>query len=105
FISREVREPDPDLLRLMGTIGSQIGQFIQRKRAEDDLRESEARKSAILDAALDCIITMDHHGRVVEWNPAAQRVFGYSRENAMGQLLGELIVPPELRQQHYEGLA
>ena len=59
---------------------------------------------ALLDSALDCIITMDGSGRVTEFNPAAQRVFGYSREEAVGQELANLIIPPELRESHRKGL-
>ena len=51
FLSREARPPDADQLRMMGTIGSQIGQFIERKRAEREARESEARKAAVFETA------------------------------------------------------
>ena len=47
---------------------------------------------AILDSALDCIITMDASGHVLEFNPAAERVFGFTREEAVGQELAELII-------------
>jgi len=77
----------------------------ERKRIEEALRESEARKAAIVETALDCIITMDHEGKVLEWNPAAEGTFGYSRAETMGQLLGELIVPESLRERHYQGIA
>src|ERR1043166_16268 len=59
---------------------------------------------AILDSALDCIITMDASGRVVEFNPAAVRVFGFSREEAVGKELAELIIPLRLRESHRQGL-
>src|SRR5207245_2940107 len=59
----------------------------------------------ILENALDCIITMDAAGRVVEFNPAAEHVFGFSREEAIGQELAELIIPPRMREQHRRGLA
>jgi PAS domain S-box-containing protein len=59
---------------------------------------------AILDSALDCIITMDSTGRVVEFNPAAERVFGYTRKEAVGQELAELIIPASLRERHHQGL-
>src|SRR5437763_7290712 len=45
----------------------------ERKRSEAALRESEARNRAILESALDCIITIDHYGAILEFNPAAQR--------------------------------
>src|ERR1700751_2637841 len=59
---------------------------------------------AILDCALDCIITMDANGRVVEFNPAAERVFGFTREEAVGKELAELIIPAQLRERHRQGL-
>ena len=55
----------------------------ERKRAEEKLRESEALKSAMFETALDCIISMDHDGRVIEFNPAAERTFGYRRAEAL----------------------
>ena len=66
---------------------------------------SEQRYRATLQAALDCVVTMDHRGRVVEFNPAAERTFGYAREAAVGREMAELIVPPDLREQHRAGLA
>ena len=59
----------------------------------------------ILDNALDCIITMGADGRVLEFNPAAERVFGFSRQEAVGKELAELIIPPRMREQHRRGLA
>jgi PAS domain S-box-containing protein len=61
-------------------------------------------RMAILESALDCIISIDQEGCVVEWNPAAERIFGYSRERAVGQTMADLIVPPSLREAHKEGL-
>lgn len=60
--------------------------------------------SAVLAAALDCIIVMDAQGLVREFNPSAERTFGWSRAEAVGQTLAELIVPPELRARHVAGL-
>jgi PAS domain S-box-containing protein len=76
-----------------------------RKLAEEKLRESEALKSAMFETALDCIISIDHAGRVIEFNPAAERTFGYRRAEAIGKELAELIIPPRLREQHRRGLA
>jgi PAS domain S-box-containing protein len=77
----------------------------QRKAAERALAESEERKSAVLRSTLDSIITMDSEGLVLEFNPAAERAFGYKREEAIGQHLGDLIVPHRLRDAHKAGLA
>jgi PAS domain S-box-containing protein len=65
-----------------------------RKRAEDALLKSEARKAAVVETALDAIISIDHDERIIEWNPAAEKIFGYSRELALGRNLPELIMPP-----------
>src|SRR5437016_5778982 len=59
----------------------------------------------ILDNALDCIITMDADGRVLEFNPAAEQTFGFSRQEAIGKELAELIIPARVREQHRRGLA
>jgi PAS domain S-box-containing protein len=69
------------------------------------LRESEARKSAILQSAIDCVITMDQAGRIVDFNPAAETTFGYRREQVIGKTVAEIIVPERLRAAHIEGLA
>jgi PAS domain S-box-containing protein len=89
------------IVRLAGeaAVAIKSAQLFARERA------SEARKGAILSAALDCIITIDHQGRIVEFNPAAERTFGYTAAEALGQELAELIVPPPLREQHRRGLA
>ena len=60
---------------------------------------------AYLDAALDCVVMADAWGRVVEFNPAAERTFGYSREEALGRTLADLIVAPSLRERHSTSFA
>ena len=76
-----------------------------RKCAEDELRRSEARKSAILDSALDCIVTIDHEARITEFNQAAEQTFGYRRDQILGKHLAEVIIPPSLRERHRQGFA
>ena len=105
FFAPTTREPDQDMLAMMAATGSQIGQFMERRRAEQARRESDARATAILEAALDCVISIDAEGRVVEFNPAAERTFGYRREETLGREMCELIVPDELREAHRAGLA
>jgi PAS domain S-box-containing protein len=105
FFSRQVRRSDGELLEMLSNIGSQIGQFIDRKESEKALRESETRKRAILESALDCMITIDHEGRILEFNPAAERTFGYSREELLGQSMADRIIPPHLRRRHREAFA
>ena len=77
----------------------------QRDRMLDPAETLEALGRTFLDSALDCIITMDASGRVQEFNPASERVFGFSRSEAVGKELAELIIPPRLRERHRQGLA
>lgn len=67
--------------------------------------ESDRRASAYFEAALDCVVMADASGRVVEFNPAAERTFGYSRDEALGRTMAELIVPPSLRERHTTAFA
>lgn len=66
--------------------------------------ELEARHAAIVASAFDAILTMDASGNVVEFNPAAQAMFGYTLDEALGQPLAELIIPPRFRDEHRAGL-
>ena len=77
----------------------------ERRRLDQALQESEARKTAILSTALDCIITIDGTGKILDFNPAAERTFGVSRADAIGREMGALLVPPALREAHRSGLA
>ena len=77
----------------------------EQRRHEALLRESEARKAAVLQTALDAIITIDHEGKVVEWNPAAETTFGHARSEVVGREMCELIVPPSLRDSHRKGMS
>ena len=91
-----VRDGAGEIYRVVGVARD----ITERKQAEDAIRESEERMRSVLESALDCVITMDHQGRVVEFNPAAEKTFGYKRDAAIGQLLADLIIPPALRERH-----
>ncbi|MEO5740499.1 MAG: ATP-binding protein, partial [Vicinamibacterales bacterium] len=105
FFHRSVIAPDSDLLAATSAIGSQIGQFIARTQVETAAADSETRTRAILETALDAIITMDDRGRVIEFNGAAERMFGFTRDDAVGRELAALIIPSSLREGHTRGLA
>ena len=80
-------------------------EITDRKSAEEALRKSEARKGAILESVLDGIITMDHEGKLLEFNPAAEEMFRYKRADVVGKSMAELIIPPSLRERHRRGIA
>ncbi len=71
----------------------------------EQMQESEAGTRAIIDNALDGVITIDHRGRIVAFNPAAERMFGYPCEELLGKQLDKWIVPHSLREAHQSGLA
>ncbi len=91
---------DPDV----GAIVVNFQDISERKGAEQALRDSEARTRAIVDTAMDCIVTINHEGKILEFNPAAERVFGYSRTAVIGKVMAELIIPPRLREAHRQSL-
>ncbi len=77
----------------------------EHKQAEQAVRASEARKGVILETALDAIVSIDQHSRIIEFNPAAEKMFGYKREEVLGQDMAKLLIPASLREQHYSGVA
>jgi len=87
-------------------------EIAERKLAEDKLRQeeqelkrSEVHKAAILDSSPDCVVAIDHEGRITEFNPAAELSFGYPRSDVLGKPLADVIIPPSLREKHRAGFA
>ena len=78
--------------------------FSVRAAVELERRRSEDRLRATVDLALDCIIAMDEQGRIIELNPAAERTFGYTKHDALGRSLAELIIPERFRDAHNAGM-
>jgi PAS domain S-box-containing protein len=78
--------------------------FDELERAHEAMRESGARSNAVLETSLDCIVTADHEGRILEFNRAAEKTFGYCRAEVIGKLLAETIVPESMRERHSHGL-
>lgn len=73
--------------------------------AEVSLKENQAMTQSLIDSALDGVISMDQEGKVIRWNAQAERIFGYSQEQAMGREVTELIVPHAHREAHRQGMA
>jgi PAS domain S-box-containing protein len=70
-----------------------------------ELAASEARHRAILDAALDGVLSVGSDARITYVNTAAERIFGYQAEDLIGRELADAVVPPSLREAHREGFA
>lgn len=92
-------------VNFLQSIANILAADIQRQEDERRLHESEIRKAAILESSRDAIITIDHHGVIVEWNASAERLFGYSRKDVIGEHMTEFIIPPRLREAHERGLS
>jgi PAS domain S-box-containing protein len=75
-----------------------------RRHSAQRIRASEAVKSAIIASSIDAIIITDEHGVIREFNRAAERIFGWSAEEALGRAIGDIVVPPDLRDRHQKGL-
>lgn len=91
-------------VNFLQSVANTLAAAIQRKQDEDKLQESEGRKSAILESSRDAIITIDFSGRVIDWNTAAEKIFGYSREHVCGKNMATLIVPHRHREAHQAGM-
>jgi diguanylate cyclase (GGDEF)-like protein/PAS domain S-box-containing protein len=85
------RELDEGLLAVMNDVGSQIGEFVERKRAEVALQESEKRMRSVLDNVSDGLATIEQSGIIESANPAVVKLFGYSEQELMGQQADVLI--------------
>jgi PAS domain S-box-containing protein len=85
--------------RLVERTGAEAGTAEQRERA---LRQSEARTRLVLDSAPDAFITLDSDGILTTWNVAAERMFGWTAVEAIGNPMRGLIIPPEFRDSHDE---
>jgi PAS domain S-box-containing protein len=103
FFSREHRERDEDLTVMLSTIGIQIGQLIERKQAEETLRESENRFRTLAETASDAIITIDARSRIIFVNAAAEKIFGYAMDELVGADMS-MLMPEYLRHLHQAGL-
>jgi PAS domain S-box-containing protein len=112
FMTRYVhRDGRPVALTWMGTWSEPVRRhfFIGRdmtemKAAQDALLESERMARRIIETALDAFVQIDDAGIVTDWNSQAEKIFGWSRAEALGRVLAELIIPEAERLRHEEGM-
>ena len=75
----------------------------ERKRSEQLIHAAQLRKSAILQASLDGLISIDEQGDIIEFNPASEGIFGYTEDEVLGRSMADLIIPEEIRAAHTAG--
>ena len=102
-----VEQFTPEDERLASVLSSQLGRIYENgslyselKRKVAELSESEAQKTAMLDASFDGIITLDAEGKVLEFNPAAERTFGYTQAEIAGKDITDLLILSDSRATH-----
>src|SRR4051812_26711561 len=83
---------------------AQVNALLRLRRAEEAAWAGAERLRLILDSAYDAFIAIDAGGVVIDWNRRAEKVFGWSREEALGRRLADLVIPPRYRDKHQLGL-
>lgn len=105
FFSREIRPPDEDLLQMMAGVGSQVGQFIERRRAEEGLRFQKSVLESQSEASIDGILLVSPEGRILSFNRRFAQMWGLSDEvlrtrsdeAALNSVIDKLARPEEFR--------
>ena len=100
FFSAEEMAPDENLLKIMRRVGAQMSMVIARMQTEAALKESETKHRAIVDNAVDGIISIDKHLVMQSFNPASERIFGYRAEEVVGKSISML--QPESHRINFE---
>lgn len=76
-----------------------------KKHFQDALIDSEKRTRLIIESSMNAIVIMDAGGNIIDWNRRAEKMFGWSHDEAVGRPLKDLIIPPQFRSAHQKGLA
>ncbi len=96
--------PTDDQLEYLIGMASQLCVAASRIRLLQERLDTEARHATVLQAALDAIVVIDHEGRIGEFNPAAEAMFGYTRAEVLGEALVDIVVPEAFRERHIRGI-
>ncbi len=104
FFSRETRRTDDSLMQIFMNFAAQLGQFIQRKQAEEALGANQLLTRMIIEQAYDAFIAIDQDGKITDWNTQAEHTFGWTRQEALGRNLDQLILPAEYSKSEAAGL-
>ena len=99
FFMREVPADNEQLVQLVSAVAAPLAQLLRQKQSDGAHRLAEARFTGIVSTASDAIISIDGSRRITLFNWGAERIFGYSAAEALGQLV-DILLPEELRSRH-----
>lgn len=105
FFSPVATPPAPGVIDIVSQVGVQLGRAVERSRAARAVADGEERLRQMIESASDAFVAMDAGGLVVDWNPAAESLFGWSRTEALGRRVADTIIPVRYRFAHDQGLA
>lgn len=88
---------------IIGTIGAVVD-ITEKKHAQQKLKESEHKLRQIIDTSLDAVITIDRKGMITEWSQQASAIFGYRRDEVIGELMSNIIIPEKYKTAHNNGM-
>jgi PAS domain S-box-containing protein len=103
FFSKHRRREDPEIAALLRAVGSQLGQVIERRKAERELRDSEERHRSISETASDAILTIDENSTIIFANAAVEKVFGYGVDEVLGKSI-TVLMPDSQQNSQLSGL-
>ena len=92
------------LLLLLGLVVVLAHVLAITRRQTDEIEQTRSRLGSIVGTSLDAVVVVDRQGAVIEFNTAAERIFGYEKSEALGQPMADLIIPPAQRDLHNEGM-
>jgi PAS domain S-box-containing protein len=104
FFSTRSEPVDEQLLEVITQVGKQLGLVVEKIGAIEKLHASNERNRTIVETASDAFVEMDERGLIADWNRSAEAMFGWSRDEVIGQELASVIIPEELRTAHRHGL-
>ncbi|MBG0824677.1 PAS domain S-box protein [Planomonospora sp. ID91781] len=105
FFCHEPVEPDESLLRVLASLSRQMGRVIDRHRARQEAEAARRRLEQVVETSVEAFVSVDTDDRIVGWNATAERMFGIPRDQAIGTVLHETIMPVRYREDYQADLA
>ncbi|MBG0831903.1 PAS domain S-box protein [Planomonospora sp. ID67723] len=105
FFSREAVAPDESLMRVMASLGHQMGRVVDRQHARREAELARHRLEQVIETSVEAFVSVDAQGRINGWNATAERMFGLTRQQALGRPMDQTIMPARYRDAYEEDRA